>query len=630
MQNSDFTWKEIIPTTEDISEAIESMPKYKRNKARRAARNTERQFVAVDGEGITYDGDAEQSYVLLGMSDGIAHRSITSRSLSTEQCFRFLLRAYETYPAAEFVAFSFNYDVTMMTKDIPDAKLMELKQGEWIRWKQYRLKWRPGKWFELKNRDVYVKIYDVFSFFGCKFTKAIEQYIPDSPELELLESMKAQRGGDTWTLDRIDAIEVYMTQELICMVRMMDKLKSLLASIDVKPLGWHGPGAIATSLINSHKVRSHRAELSKSVNRAAQYAYFGGRFESLYCGLYTAPIYQYDIRSAYPYALTQVPSITGRFIKHEYPDIPDGPVPNFSLCKITYTDEARSFTGINPVPLRDRRGSIFYPSVVTTWVWGVEYNQICRFPGLCHLSMVVELEDNGERPFSFVGDLYTQRAQWKSEGNPAQLAAKLGMNSIYGKLAQRVGYNDKTNEPPRNHQLSWAGFVTASCRAQILEAVLQSPESVVAIETDAIFTTRELDLPCGTGLGQWDREIYEQGIMYVQSGVYFVPENGEWTKARTRGFNSGPSTASDVFACLDSLTTITRHNTRFHSLTGPVSKLRQWENLTMEYAWGGTGKRMHIEEFCDGCKTGSTWHNTVWRRPDDPQSYPHYLPWEKV
>lgn len=628
-------------STEQIESAEKSAIGYtvtKRNHKRRALRHEDRVFIAIDGEGITHPGNKQQSYVLLGMSDGVRKRSIRGYELTTKQCLNFLAEGVNQYPNGEYVAFAFNYDVSMICKDLNDDQLLSLKTNTWTRYQGYSLQWRPGKWFTIKDKTRYLKIYDVFSFFGCKFTTAIEQYIPDSPELENLTSMKARRGGVTWTIDQLDSITDYMFQELVCMVRMMDKLKGLLLSVNVKPTGWHGPGAVATSLLTRHKIKDYREKLPDSINRASQYAYYGGRFESLYCGKYDRPVYQYDINSAYPYALTNMPSITGNY------DVISNPpqnqcVPPFSLCQV-YFNSHGSQLDMNPIALRNNK-NIYFPGVVKTWIWGVEYNELLNWKvGETELMKLVILEDDGTRPFEFIGDLYEQRAQWKREGNPAQLAAKLGMNSMYGKLAQRVGWNESTMEPPRNHQLSWAGYITATCRAMILSAINQAPDNIIAVETDAIFSTCRLDLPLSSNLGHWDCEEYTEGIMYVQSGVYFVPDdNGGWSKAKTRGFNNGPQVASDVLETLDGLQPITREAVRFHSLTGPLSdKLRTWENHEMVYVWGGSGKRMHIPSQCPTCNGqtidsetaishSETWHRTSWMVPNSIVSQPHPLPW---
>lgn len=624
-QFAEMEWSDTV--VEDDNDAIDYDPSNRRD-GRNRRNKSDRYFVAIDGEGITHHRGDAQSYCVLGASNGFRNATIRSRELSTVSCLNFLLSLRDQFPNGEYVAFAFNYDVSMICKDLTPGQIKNLKTKPWCRYGPFRLQWRPGKWFCIKTDERYIKIFDVFTFFACKFTKAIDQYIPGAPELEHLETMKAKRGQTDWTYDHIDAITEYMHQELVCMVRMMDRLKSLLSEAGVKPNGWHGPGAVAGALLTQHRVRNYHAELPDAITRAASYAYYGGRFEAFGCGLYQGPVWQYDIRSAYPYALSQIPSITSYSIT----EWPDGiPAPSFSLCQVSTLTVSFDQLGINPIPVRNGT-NIFYPGAARTWVWGHEYNAALNAGVKMRVLQCVRFDDNGERPFEFVGELYHQRAEWKRAGNPAQLAAKLGMNSVYGKLAQRIGWDEKRNLPPRQHSIVWAGYITSLCRSMIQNAINQKPHAILAVETDAVFTTEQLDLPISDQLGQWDMEYYPHGIMYVQSGVYFIPDgSGGWTKGKTRGFNNGPTVADDVLGTLDGLRPITKQAVRFHGITGPIDdKLRHWVDHEMIYVWGGSGKRMHVPSLCPTCQSGDRsqmWHRTAWMVPNRIQSDAHTLPW---
>ncbi len=49
--------------------------------------------------------------------------------------------------------------------------------------------------------------------------------------------------------------------------------------------------------------------LKDEIKLAAQYAYFGGRFETFKIGRYKGPVYSLDINSAYPFAISQLPNL---------------------------------------------------------------------------------------------------------------------------------------------------------------------------------------------------------------------------------------------------------------------------------------------------------------------------------
>jgi hypothetical protein len=133
--------------------------------------------------------------------------------------------------------------------------------------------------------------------------------------------------------------------------------------------------------------------------------------------------------------------------------------------------------------------------------------------------------------------LYETRQKLKAANNGAHIGIKLGLNSLYGKFAQQIGYDEVTKKIPPYHNLAIAGYITSYCRAMMVEATMQNPGAIIAYETDGIFSTAELNLPVGKGLGQWDLMIWDD-LYYFQSGFRFGIMNGEVSKAATRGIPS--------------------------------------------------------------------------------------------
>lgn len=529
---------------------------------------------------------------------------------------------YRQHPNHIMVAFAFSYDVNMIIKDFSVAQQRKLCDGHWVSFSGYRLKWIPKKWLEVRRGSSYFKIYDVFTFFGCSFLKACSQYLGDEPELREVTEGKALRNDFRW--DELESlIRPYMYKELRLMVKLCSQLRTLLATIDVQPKGWHGPGAIATALLKKEKVII--TPDADYVREAAQYAYAGGRFESFRTGIYNEPVYQYDIRSAYPYALTQCPNLDEAYSVAFGLDNP----PDFSLVKTTYTNPDMPRHGINPFFVR-HRNSIFYPNGLWKgWVWGIEYKAAKKhWPNHIHSEEVILFDTSNGMAFEWIEDMYEKRAKWKREGNPAQLAAKLGMNSVYGKLAQRVGWDQVMRKAPRYHQLRWAGFITATCRAKMYDAMMQNPENVIAIETDGIFSQSPLDLDIGEGLGQFELAEYS-GILYIQSGVYFTTSDGNWSKGKTRGFSANKANIGIALDTVHNLEPLKISETRFMSIPDRIGadNWRSWQSNNRVIHWGGSGKRFHDPERCFGCDAGEQWHNTIWTLPGTYTSAAHELPW---
>lgn len=598
-----------------------------------------RKFLAIDGEGVNHPEKAPtQSYVLLGVSDGESLDVVSDYDLSTYQCLEFLMSMHDKYPWHIMVSYSFNYDTSMIIKDFSEDQKRRVYKGETILWCGYRVRVLRGKWIEIWQGRNYTKIFDVFSFFQCKFTTACGDYIGDD-ELYLDISDEVAHGKglrDTFEYSDLETIiKPYMHKELKLLVRLMNQLRDLLASVDLHPQGWHGPGAIASSLLSLHRISKHRPkEDSHYVTTATQYAYAGGRFEGFKTGLYYGDVYSYDIRSAYPYALTQVPSLDESFtVDSDATDVPD-----FSLCRVSYVDRSISRTGINPFALRSRGGSIYYPNAVATWVWGCEYKIAKKWFGdRVHCSEVIRFADNGVRPFAFIEDLFSKRQSFKRVNNPVQLACKLGMNSIYGKLAQRIGWDEVNNKAPHHHQLRIAGFCTAMCRSMVLDAMMQAPEAMIAVETDGIYSEKPLTLDIGKNLGQYEESRYS-GMLFMQSGVYFTLSDldypkelgyDEWSAGKTRGFTPNKANVDVAMSTVQTLEPVKISQRRFYGLPGAVGKSteRSWGDEPRRLEWGGGGKRAHRPEYCSACSHGDLWHSTAWTPSTDPNSHKHPLPW---
>jgi hypothetical protein len=207
-----------------------------------------------------------------------------------------------------------------------------------------------------------------------------------------------------------------------------------------------------------------------------------------------------------------------------------------------------------PFPYRTKGGSILFPPHGKNWVWYPELKTALEsIPGAdkyIHIEEAWAFHPHSlEKPFAFLNDLFTLRAIWKREGNGAEKAMKLAINSVYGKMVQQLGYmivDEKGNiqgKPPY-HQLEWGGYVTSYTRAMLFEACMQNPGAIISLATDGIYSTQPLNLPCGKGLGQWEYNVHDN-MTLVTSGVYWYTDKGK-QHAFYRGFDHGTLRRSDI------------------------------------------------------------------------------------
>lgn len=603
-----------------------------------------RPFIAWDGEGWN-DHDGEHRYMLLANSYG---EHVSAPQLSTRECLNFVLDTAVKYPKHVHVIYGGGYDATHFLRDMPQEKRDILKAEGEVVWfsrdesgydNRYAIQYIPHKWLQITGwshayrKTITVKIFDVITFFQASFMSALDSRKIDVPEV--IKDGKA--GRNTFTYKDLDEITEYCLMELKLTVELMNILRAEFQEAGVYVTTWHGPGAVASATFKEYKVKDHMQRPPLHIERAAQCAYFGGRFEQFKAGHHNGKVYVYDINSAYPDKIRDLPSLAGS--SWIYATDCDASEPGLYYC--TFESDEASPIAPYPTPWRGKGGKVGFPEYNKgVWLWHFE----AKFATTIHYGYRLKLA-NDSKPFAFVEEMYTRRRKWKALGKGGERALKLALNSLYGKMAQRIGGNERNGNIPPWHQLEWAGMVTSATRAQIWEAVRESPENIIAIETDSIASTVPLNLDIGEGLGQWEYKEYDW-ITYVQSGVYFTPDyyydskgrheissGAHGTKAKSRGIDVTQLDYNDVLGYLrgtvDELLVTTR---QFIGLNNPQKwAYGQWLSGTKTLKVAGS-KRVHIPANCAACALNLPMDEVLHDLTSNPlyggeDSLKHPLPW---
>ncbi len=597
--------------------------KYRRTDKGRAMRNRSdrkmtvtkydaRQIVAWDGEGIT-KADGKHYYTLLSCmaeDEGIYRYIRNDNGLTWAQIKHFLLQQQKRFPKHLHVIYGGNYDFNMIIHEMSLPAATNLYQKGHVRFGDSIVRWRPGRLFgiKIKGTDYSLTIHDVVSFFQQPFVKACDEYLGDDwLERAMIIAEKQKRGNFT-ILDNLE-VEKYNKAELINLIRLVRELRVRLARVGLRPIAFDGPGSIAGALMRREGTKAAQNACPEPVASAARYAYAGGRFEPVRFGWFRAA-HEYDIRSAYPSGMRDVPNLKrGKWVHHE----PDEQLAlsDFTLVRLHTTALNHSIPG--PMFCRHKDGTVSFPVECENWVWGPEYGAIYEWAnnglGKAEILEIWEyVPDNyNDKPFYFINDIYKERAYLKSIGDGAQLALKLAINSLYGKCAQQLGafFDGQNWRIPSYHQLEWAGYITSSCRAKMLRATLQNPEAVIAFETDAIFTSEPLDLPISSELGDFEHKEFDE-LIYVQSGVYASLKIPFLWEIKSRGIDRGYLTLEMLEKGLTENEKIPAPLTRFvmigSALRNGIEHWTEWNTLTKHLNPGPSGKRLHDDFDCETCK----------------------------
>lgn len=570
------------------------------------------EFVAWDGEGVN------GQYILLRNSTG---RAISNRSgLSTLECLEFLLQSSSRMSkTTKHVIFGGGYDVNMLLRDCDRETLWSLWTTGTCEYQGYRLSYLPRKSFtisrmvtkndrrEINGRDHVstrtshnstITLWDVWGFFQSTFVGAMHQYIPDYDPVIYANIVEHKKQRSDFRVEDMDEIADYCKLEVDALKEIMNRVKNAMDTAGVSVKRWDGAGAVAEGLLRKYRVKEHMANFTETepeMHAEAWRAYAGGRIELCRYGRYSGAVWHGDINSAYPSIIRHLPS----FARGSWIRVDSFTRGSYGLWHVRWCFSYSLSCPIFPFFFRDPNGTISYPIQGEGSYWSPEVEAAFDCMGeegievlggwvwTQDTSVTSVLQDGFSqdrastvRPFQFVEEVYQQRKMFKQQKNAAQMILKLGMNSLYGKLAQQIGYNK--NEKPAYQQIEWAGWITSATRASLYRVAMQHPHDVISFCTDGLFSTKVHRVNEGTELGQWEINTHDE-IVAAQSGVYWYRDGEKWIE-KYRGFDTGVLTWEMVITAYANLAwTVQAKCTRFIGVGGALQSPAMWKNWRTFY-----------------------------------------------
>lgn len=515
---------------------------------KRLAQFKQKPFIGCDGEGCGTDELGRQLYMLFRIGD---RELFTGQPLRTYDLLDFICDA----PANSIlVGFAFGYDVTMILRDFSERQLKRLFQprgfgkghSPYVWFHEFDVEYLPRNYLRVRRvelvqdpetgdrRRVPVPgscrtIFETFGFFQKSFLKTIESFDVGSIETRnLIAVNKAKRSGFT---EMSPEVRHYCALECQYLADLMERLREYCNAAGIKPSMWAGAGKLAAALHKLHNTpRKEAIELNvpKKVRDMANMAFYGGRFEITRTGHIQQKVYEYDIRSAYPDAMLYLPCLVhGTWKRFTGSNVDLGHDLFVGNIKFRHVWPRSCFRGLGALggfPIRSKEGHIYWPSTGSGIYWSPEI--------IAAIKLGAKVKINGGykfvpgcscTPFEWVRDLYNYRREIGSQGPGYPI--KLGSNSLYGKLVQRIGSATFHND-------IWGGLITAYTRAKLMEAVALAPGKIIMLATDALYSLVPLpELDCSDELGNWESAELN-GLFIVQPGLYWCPEK---RKKKSRG-----------------------------------------------------------------------------------------------
>lgn len=525
-------------------------------------------FIAIDTE--TYNENGNLICMCNSENENILLRENNSvKPFTINEYFNYLINCHADLTNVAFMCWNLKFDASIILKSLPEDILSILDQEGEVLYNGIKIRYIPKKCLILahKKRHKTVRIYDAMQFYISSLDEASETYINTSKKYTgIYQDKKFPNQIDK---DEMNLIVEYCKLDCQLTSQLMDLwVNKFHDSFKFYPKQYYSVGAIAVTYV---KTQINDMPVFKKapfeVQELAYQSYFGGHFEIYSRGKHEK-IFHYDINSAYPDAMVNMPDfLNGTWIEikslAEYLKYKN----NVGFYKIhTIVKEER----IAPFLFRDAENLIRCPSgEFITHITSMELSialdhydlEIKFIQGYCFIPTKHQNNQFGE----LVKAMYQTRLE---QTDPLQKTVyKYLINSLYGKFAQ-------SRPKPRGlFSPICCSYITGYCRAKLLEAIKDNKKDIVMLATDGIFSKKSL--PVDTSgkkiLGHWEAD-YHPLFFLVMAGIYsYNTRENSVMESKSRGFGlttyNNETGKKDKFDFLDATIHFENGNFIFKILT---------------------------------------------------------------
>jgi hypothetical protein len=473
----------------------------RRPQNRDAARSKLRPVHALDTE--TYQGNV----FLIADSDGRFLDEITPDTI-----IKFLF--HKKYQNSWNFFYNLGYDAEVILK-LLGSELFRYRRTRKLSFKfqNYKIEYYPNKCLKINKGHHSVLFFDIAQFYDRKSLSVAYQNNVGKLSDDYLEMKDKRSEFSPWFYNHNKKkIRSYCIQDCIYTKELSEKWVELFHdAFSFYPAKWPSSGYLAEKVLINNGIEFPKFSSTPfEVQDLAYRSYFGGRFEMIKRG-FIGQAYLYDINSAYPFAITQIPDLTDGKWTQRKSIHPDAKVGFFEI-----EADIPDHIYIPPFPFK-ANGQIVFPSgKFITFVTLAEL-QNCDKSWYKIRNSWQFVPSSDAYPYQeFIENLYQKRLELKQSGSPMQLPIKIILNSIYGKTGQKINRIIGNLFNPVIFS-----FITGFTRAQLYRFVVDNEieREVVAFATDSICVTKKLDIDSNS-LGKFHFEKSAKDVFYLQNGFY--------------------------------------------------------------------------------------------------------------
>lgn len=451
--------------------------------------------------------------------------------------------------------YNLDYDVIAILKYYGDDIITRLYLTKEIQIENITISYVPRKFLTLKSRGKTVYIFELMQYFNMSLDAAGEKYL--GKRKKKVGGKKAMKNIYALYQKNPDKITEYCERDADLTCELAEKLESMLQVSGIDVVKYYSCGYLAKQYLKKHGVSFNPLREQKVIDFVRP-AYFGGRIEFMRRGKFKR-VWQHDINSAYPDAITRLEQIIGYKFSHTID-------PNARYYFVDCVVNIPKDILFSPLAYRNKQGLITYPTgVISLTIDCITFETLKKEGMIRKVVKVLNVYTNGEKPFKkLVERMYKRRQIAPPDEN---YILKIILNSLYGKFAEKrkdyiqidedeallmldshltdnkrpriieteCGYFMRKVYYSKNSNLIYAALITSDVRNYLYKVMKQLPaKTVIGTMTDCIFSTVPLPSKYVSKQKQLGKFGFKccSSLYVIGSGVYATADEN-----KLRGYN---------------------------------------------------------------------------------------------
>jgi len=400
-----------------------------------------------------------------------------------------------------------------------------LIHGHSIEYKDFELYYIRPRMLQISKGNKTCYYVDLFNMYHSSLENASSKYL-NAHKFDVIDAEKLNTDLEYWDNNLLEIVE-YCKRDAELTANLGNFLmKKVKASKLEMPKFFTSHASLSKQYFRFNAKLPQLKYIPINILDIAFQCYYGGRFEILKRGFFKE-LYNYDINSAYPFVIRNLPSLKygiwkmiKKISKNEC----------IGYYKVLLNINKKR---ISPFCIRTGNLVIFPNGIYNVWITWYEADLLRD--SITKLYYGYEYIPNKHEYYPFrnaIDYLYKFKTDYKDKDQVFYWLYKLTMNALYGCFIERHKKAENIITSGILFNSVYGSIITAKTRHKLLKDIDKKDyKHIVGFHTDSIISTKTLDLKCTDRIGDWSLDNKGSGVV-LMSGIYQIGDI-----AKRRGFS---------------------------------------------------------------------------------------------